>query len=109
MKKDSSLDELKKKIEHLKASQHTPFAEDKPTSSMGKYLNVGVELIAGILVGIGVGFIMDGWLGTRPLFLIIFFLFGSGAGMLNVYRALVRQDEKNKNDTQDKKQDEDNG
>jgi ATP synthase protein I len=33
---------------------------------------------------------LDSWLGTRPLFLIVFFLLGAVAGMLNAYRFLRR-------------------
>lgn len=89
--KDPSLKDLQEKIDRLQASHRAPLSGDSSPSPMGKYLTVGVELVSGILVGIGAGLVFDWLMNTRPLFLIIFFLFGSGAGMLNVYRALVRQ------------------
>jgi len=49
-------------------------------------LRLATELVAGFAVGVGIGFGLDYWLGTKPLFLIIFFFLGAGAGMLNVYR-----------------------
>ncbi len=60
-----------------------------PTSAMGLALRVGVELAAGLAVGGGIGWFLDRWLGTSPLLLLVFFVLGAAAGMLNVYR-LVR-------------------
>ena len=56
----------------------------------GGGLQVGVELFAGVLGGLLLGYGLDTWLGTRPLFLIVFFLLGAVAGMLNAYRFLCR-------------------
>ncbi len=49
-------------------------------------LRLAMELVVGFAVGIAIGFGLDYWLNTTPLFLIIFFFLGAGAGMLNVYR-----------------------
>jgi ATP synthase protein I len=48
---------------------------------------VATELVAALVVGLGLGWGFDRAFGTRPWGLIIFFLLGSAAGMLNVYRA----------------------
>ncbi len=53
---------------------------------MGKAMRVSTELIGGILVGAGLGYLLDLWLGTIPLFFIVFFLLGAAAGMVNVVR-----------------------
>ena len=50
-----------------------------------------VDLISGIGGGIGLGWLLDYWLGTSPLLLILFFFLGSAAGILNVYRSATRQ------------------
>ena len=42
------------------------------------------------LGGLLIGWAWTRWLGTRPLFLIVFFLLGAAAGMLNAYRHLRR-------------------
>ena len=60
---------------------------DIPRSAMGYAFRIGVELVAGLLVGGVIGWLLDSWLGTLPLFLILFFFLGSAAGILNVYRA----------------------
>lgn len=45
------------------------------------------EFIAGIVVGGGIGWVLDQWAGTSPFGLIVFLLLGFAAGVLNVLRA----------------------
>lgn len=65
-------------------------AEPAPDSALGIGLRIGIELVSAVVVGVGIGWLLDWWLGTRPWLLMVFFLLGAGAGMLNVYRAVGR-------------------
>ena len=56
------------------------------------------ELVAGVLVGAGIGWGLDHWLGTTPWGLIVFVLLGFAAGVLNVMRAAGVVRERNLND-----------
>jgi ATP synthase protein I len=56
----------------------------------GAGVQVGIELIAGIVVGGLVGYGLDRWLGTWPLLFLVMFFAGAGAGMLNAYRYIQR-------------------
>ncbi len=47
---------------------------------------VATELVAGVIVGALIGWMLDNWLGTSPLFLVLLFFLGAMAGMLNVWR-----------------------
>lgn len=47
---------------------------------------LGIELIAGLVVGAGTGWLLDEWLDTSPIFLLIFFVLGAAAGILGVIR-----------------------
>ena len=62
-------------------------------SERGKGLSfafrIGTELVAGIAVGVGIGWLLDRWLGTKPWLMIAFFVLGAMAGMMNVYRAVA--------------------
>lgn len=55
--------------------------------AMGLALRAGVELAAALVVGGGIGWFLDRWLGISPVMLIVFLILGSAAGVLNVYRA----------------------
>ena len=53
----------------------------------GQALKLAGEFAAGILVGAGIGWLIDLWLGTSPWALAVFVLLGFVAGVLNVLRA----------------------
>jgi len=55
-------------------------------SGLGTALRIGVDFVAAIAVGVGLGLLLDYWLDTKPWFLILFFLLGAAAGFLNVFR-----------------------
>jgi ATP synthase protein I len=38
------------------------------------------------VVGGGIGWLLDQWLGTLPWFLLLFFFLGAAAGTMNVFR-----------------------
>ena len=57
-----------------------------PTGSWGVGFRAGVEVVSALVVGIVIGLLLDRWLGTWPIFVLVFFLAGSAAGVLNVYR-----------------------
>lgn len=46
---------------------------------------MSMELLAGILVWGGVGWLVDGWLGTRPWLFVVGTLLGFGAGLYLVW------------------------
>ena len=56
-------------------------------TAAGFAFRASVELMAALVVGGGIGWLLDRWLGTLPLFLLIFFFLGAGTGLLNVFRA----------------------
>lgn len=56
-------------------------------NAMGKALRISTELIGGVVVGSGLGWLVDRALGTWPAFFIVLFLLGAAAGMINVVRA----------------------
>ena len=58
--------------------------------AIGAGLRAGSELIAGVIVGGGIGYLLDRQTGFSPLFLIIFLMFGMAAGFWNVYRLARR-------------------
>ncbi len=53
----------------------------------GKGLRLGSEFVAAILVGLGIGWLLDSWLNTTPWFMLVMLMFGFAAGVLNVVRA----------------------
>ncbi|MBF0611687.1 MAG: AtpZ/AtpI family protein [Magnetococcales bacterium] len=52
-----------------------------------KAITMATEMVAATLIGFGIGYGLDQWLGSDPWCKAIFFLFGVIAGFLNVFRA----------------------
>jgi ATP synthase protein I len=56
----------------------------------GAGVQVGVELVAGVIGGGLIGYWLDRWFETWPVLFLIFFFLGAAAGMLNAYRHIRR-------------------
>jgi len=61
-------------------------------SPWGIAFRVGAELAAALSVGVGIGWLLDRWLHTKPVFLAMFVLLGGAAGVRNVYRLFAPRD-----------------
>ncbi len=61
-------------------------------SAYSSGLQAGIEIFAGLLGGLALGYALDAWTGLRPLFLVLFLILGGAAGLLNAYRELRRMD-----------------
>ena len=46
-----------------------------------------VELVAGLLIGFGIGYGLDLLFGTSPIFLVLFIFFGLAAGVQTMMRS----------------------
>ena len=66
----------------------SPDKEQAATASgYAKGFRLSSELVAGVVVGAGIGWLIDRWLGVSPWGLIVFLLLGFAAGVLNVMRS----------------------
>ena len=63
-------------------------------ASLGKALKISTELVASVVVGTTIGFLLDNWFDTKPLLIICFFFMGVAAGILNVFRAAKKMHKK---------------
>ncbi len=68
-------------------------------SQMSMALKAGSEFVAAILVGGAIGWGLDWLFHSKPLFTILFFLFGVAAGVVNVIRATTPKAKNNVRDS----------
>jgi len=59
---------------------------------LGRYGALGFEMALSVLIGLGIGYYLDKWLGTAPWLMIIWLVFGFAAGFRSLYRAAVRSE-----------------
>jgi ATP synthase protein I len=89
-------DDLERRRRELEASLATRLpnrlegkddAKAGSAAGYGQAVKLSSEFIAGVVVGAGIGWIIDRMAGTSPWGLIVFLLLGFGAGVLNVMRS----------------------
>ena len=85
MGKERLKDRLKNARKKLKVEKENP-----QTSNIGQAFKLSTELVAAVLVGTIIGFILDNWFDTKPWLIIIFFFLGSIAGIMNVIKTANR-------------------
>tara|TARA_Y100000996_G_scaffold411080_1_gene394559 strand:+ start:431 stop:712 length:282 start_codon:yes stop_codon:yes gene_type:complete len=92
----SDLDDFKTrlKIAKSKLEKNNLKNNDEKATFVGNAFKLGTELVAAVVVGTIIGFILDSWFDTKPVLIIIFFLFGSAAGIVNVIKAAKRMQKK---------------
>ena len=85
MSKDSFKTRLK--IAKNKINKTNNISKNQKTSSFGEAFKMSTELVAAVVVGTIIGFILDNWFGTKPWLILIFFFVGVIAGISNVIRS----------------------
>ena len=67
-------------------------------AQVGFYSGLGFILPAGAVGGFGLGWVLDRWLHTSPLFALILCLVGAGAGVVDILHILTRAEKRNDKD-----------
>ena len=91
-----NLKEISTRLEIAKKNIKSIRKNNKSTnvSSLGKALKISTELVAAVVVGSTIGFLLDNWFDTKPLLTICFFIMGVAAGILNVFKSAKRMHKK---------------
>jgi ATP synthase protein I len=90
--RDDDLEKRRRELEATLATRRPEQPDDDPrvgsAAGYGQALKLSSEFVAGIAVGVGVGWFVDRMAGTSPWGLIVFLLLGFAAGVLNVLRSV---------------------
>ena len=92
--------ELGQKLDALKAQKATVERSaggggSQDQSAYGAAFKFAAELIVGVAVGGGLGWVLDRQFGTAPWLMIVLVILGFAAGLLNVVRAAQEAQAKN--------------
>jgi ATP synthase protein I len=91
--RSSKFKDFDERVRRLRTEADLPGAEPKSpdkTRYGGAGVQVGIELVAGVIGGALIGYGLDRWLGTWPILFVVFFFLGAAAGTLNAYRYIRR-------------------
>lgn len=92
-KMPSDIKELDEKISKIK-SKNNKIQEKENFSHISVGIQSMIELTSGIVVGAAIGYILDELFDFQFIMLLIGIIFGSFAGILNVYRYMKSIDKK---------------
>jgi ATP synthase protein I len=68
---------------------------------LGRYSALGLEMALSVVIGMGIGYYLDKWLGTTPWLMVLWIGFGFAAGVRSVYRAAVGSQKELSDDEED--------
>ena len=74
-------------IAKKKISNKNIGSKNEKNSNFGEAFKMSTELVAAVVVGTIIGFILDEWFGTKPWLILIFFFVGVIAGITNVIKS----------------------
>jgi ATP synthase protein I len=83
------LQSLGERLAQQRTDRHVeaPSGPRSDPSALARGFRLSTELVAGVLVGAFIGWVLDRWLGISPWGMIVFLLLGFAAGVVNVMRA----------------------
>ena len=94
------IEKLEQRISKLKTEEFASSSEKKNGNSFIRAsrigFRIGVELFSAVVVGAGIGYLLDDFFNTKPWLLVVFLFFGGAAGILNVYRLSQKENNADK-------------
>ena len=78
---------LGRKIDEARGAAAPEKSGDVPPNAWGIAGRFATELVVAIGVGVGLGWLLDHWLHTKPIFMVVMFCLGAAAGIRNVMQA----------------------
>ena len=84
-----SKDRFKTRLEIAKSKilKRSKISKDSSSSKLGIAFKMSTEMVAAVVVGTIIGFILDNWFGTKPWLILIFFSIGRLTGIMNVVKS----------------------
>ena len=91
--KSKNFDSLSERIANFEAimteEKKKQSPAQMPVAGLALAGRVATELVAGIAVGTFLGWLIDRWLETTPVFMLILFFLGAAGGLINIWRLLT--------------------
>ena len=84
---DARLADIEARLKAARAQRGEVRKVESPNSKLGIAFRLVTELLAAVIVGGAIGWGLDRFFATGPLFLIVMFMVGVAAGFFNVVRS----------------------
>jgi len=67
------------------SDRDTPSASGATPGNLGIAFDLGIRLGISVILGLGGGFLLDGWLRTSPIFTLVGMVLGIAAAMYTIW------------------------
>ena len=67
-----------------------PESKNRAMFRLANLTSIGIGQVMCTLIGYGIGYSLDKWLDKKPIFSLVFLMFGIGAGFLNTFRMIKK-------------------
>lgn len=94
------MDKLQAKIDKIKKPEQESTGLYNATE-MSDAIRFLIDLVAGVMMGMGCGYLLDKWLNTIPWFMIIGLFLGMAAGVKNMLLSAKLMDKKRSEQNKD--------
>lgn len=84
------LAKLRKELDAFQAKMPHKAERANRNKNHSVAFNIATNLVAGMLVGVGIGYYSDRYFGTRPILLIICILCGAAASFKMIWNEMKR-------------------
>ena len=88
--------DMQKRISEMKAKAQVGQNKEENYSQLAIAFQILIEIVSGVFVGMGIGYILDEMFDLRFVCLLIFTIFGGMAGLLNTFRYLKKNEDNRK-------------
>tara|TARA_B100001057_G_scaffold387377_1_gene394537 strand:+ start:223 stop:522 length:300 start_codon:yes stop_codon:yes gene_type:complete len=87
----NNLKELSKKLDDYKLKNIKKNKNKSKVSSapLGLGLKISLDFVASVVVGVLIGLGFDMLFNSKPIFFLIFLIFGIAAGFMSMYRSIL--------------------
>lgn len=93
-----SLEDVEARLAKVRGARAEAAAKERGQANqrqgLGLGMRIGIELLASVLAGVGIGLLLDNWLETTPIFTLAFVSVGFAAGVMNTLRVSRGLDER---------------
>ncbi|MGJ8562076.1 MAG: AtpZ/AtpI family protein [Alphaproteobacteria bacterium] len=85
----SNLSDLEQRLNAARQKHEDKKPSETDNSALGMAWRISTELVVAVIIGCALGFGIDYFAGTKPLFTIVGLVLGTAAGIRNTFRLVL--------------------
>lgn len=80
------------RIRKIKAKKEKKNPKSQTNIMLQNAFRFAAEFVSPVIIALALGYLADGFFGTKPIIMLVMAVFGCAAGVLNTYKAMLEID-----------------